>query len=164
MYLTILNSFKETRQITGGFFEWPDPFTFNNFQRLWDDGVVQYFANSMLITTSAIALIILIVPMAAFALARTMDRSRVFQGIYIFLIIGIFVPFQVIMIPITSMMSGLGLSSKFGLILLYLTYAVPQSLFLYAGYVKPSFRKNSMKLQRLTGAGSSTHTSRSSSQ
>ncbi|MCY1691406.1 hypothetical protein OVA29_12495 [Exiguobacterium sp. SL14] len=73
MYLTILNSFKETRQITGGFFEWPDPFTFNNFQRLWEDGVVQYFANSMLITTSAIALIILIVPMAPYSLARTMD-------------------------------------------------------------------------------------------
>lgn len=153
MYLTVLNSFKETRQITGGFFELPDPFTLENFQRLLDDGVVQYFANSLTITIASIALIILIVPMAAYALARTMPRNRVFQGIYIMLIIGIFVPFQVIMIPITSMMSDLGLSSKLGLIILYLTYAVPQSLFLYAGYVKTVIPKELDEAAAIHGSG-----------
>lgn len=153
MYLTMLNSFKETRQITGGFFEWPDPFTTDNFQRLLDDGVVQYFVNSLTITVASIGLIILIVPMAAYSLSRTMERSKVFQGMYIMLIIGIFVPFQVIMIPITSLMSDLGLSSKAGLILLYLTYAIPQSLFLYAGYVKTVIPKELDEAAAIDGSG-----------
>lgn len=55
---------------------------------------------------------------------------------YSFLILGVFVPFQVIMIPITSMMTKLGLSNIPGLIILYLAYAVPQTLFLYVGYIK----------------------------
>lgn len=153
MYLTLLNSFKETRQITGGFFEWPDPFTTDNFQRLLDDGVLQYFSNSLTITVASIGLILLIVPMAAYSLSRTMERSKVFQGMYIMLIIGIFVPFQVIMIPITSLMSDLGLSSKAGLILLYLTYAIPQSLFLYAGYVKTVIPKELDEAAAIDGSG-----------
>ena len=44
------------------------------------------------------------------------------------------------MIPITVMMSKLGLSKYVGLVLLYLTYAIPQTLFLYVGYIKISTR------------------------
>lgn len=57
---------------------------------------------------------------------------------YSFLILGIFVPFQVIMIPITTMMTKLSLSNIPGLIILYLAYAIPQTLFLYVGYIKTS--------------------------
>ncbi len=65
-----------------------------------------------------------------------MKRQTVFNFIYFFLIIGIFVPFQVIMLPMTKLMSSLGLNNIVGLIILYLTYAVPQALFLYVGYIK----------------------------
>ena len=34
------------------------------------------------------------------------------------------------------MMSKIGLANMWGLILLYLTYAVPQTLFLYVGFIK----------------------------
>ncbi len=36
----------------------------------------------------------------------------------------------------TKLMSSLGLNNIVGLIILYLTYAVPQALFLYVGYIK----------------------------
>lgn len=36
----------------------------------------------------------------------------------------------------TKLMSSLGLNNVVGLIILYLTYAVPQALFLYVGYIK----------------------------
>lgn len=42
------------------------------------------------------------------------------------------------MIPITVMMSKLGLANMWGLVILYLTYAIPQTLFLYVGYIKIS--------------------------
>lgn len=136
LYLTVLSSFKETSQITNNFFGLPNPFTLNNFQRLIEDGINQYFFNSAVISIVSILLIILFIPMAAFSIARNISRRKAFGLLYSFLILGIFVPFQVIMIPITSMMTKLGLSNIAGLIVLYLAYSVPQTLFLYVGYIK----------------------------
>lgn len=71
---------------------------------------------------------------------------------YSLLILGIFVPFQVIMIPITVMMSRLGLTNIWGLIILYLTYAVPQTLFLYVGYIKLSVPDSLDEAAEIDGA------------
>lgn len=136
LYMTVLSSFKETNQITGNFFGLPNPFTTDNYQRLISDGISQYFMNSAVISIVAIILITVFVPMAAFSIARNISKKKAFGIMYSFLILGIFVPFQVIMIPITSMMTKLGLSNILGLIILYLAYAVPQTLFLYVGYIK----------------------------
>ena len=136
LLVTVISSFKPTKEITGNFFGLPENFTLDNYSRLFEDGVVQYFGNSALITIVAVGLIVLVIPMAAFAVARQMKRQTAFNFIYFFLIIGIFVPFQVIMLPMTKLMSSLGLNNILGLIILYLTYAVPQALFLYVGYIK----------------------------
>ena len=71
---------------------------------------------------------------------------------YSLLILGIFVPFQVIMIPITVMMSKLGLANIWGLVLLYLTYAIPQTLFLYVGYIKISVPDSLDEAAEIDGA------------
>ena len=56
------------------------------------------------------------------------------------------------MIPITVMMSKLGLANTFGLILLYLTYAIPQTLFLYVGYIKISIPESLDEAAEIDGA------------
>lgn len=136
LLVTIISSFKPTKEITGNFFGLPQEFTLDNYVRLFEDGITQYFENSAIITIIGVALIIFVIPMAAFAVARQMDRKKVFFVIYFLLILGIFVPFQVIMLPMTKLMSTLGLNNIPGLIILYLTYAIPQTLFLYVGYIK----------------------------
>lgn len=55
------------------------------------------------------------------------------------------------MIPITVMMSKIGLANMWGLILLYLTYAVPQTLFLYVGFIKLNVPISLMRLLKLMG-------------
>lgn len=136
LYLTFASSVKETSQITGNFFGIPNPFTWDNFQRVFADGVWTYFWNSTVITILSAILIVLVVPMGAFALVRNMTKNKSFKMIYFLLIIGIFVPFQVIMLPITRLMSDFNLLTIPGLIILYLTFSIPQSLFLYTGYIR----------------------------
>ena len=138
---TFLSSFKTTKQIMEHFFAWPNPWTTANFKRLFADGVMNYFGNSMIF-----------VPMAAYAIARNMSKRTAFNWMYILLIIGIFVPFQVIMIPITVMMSKIGLANMWGLIILYLTYAVPQTLFLYVSYIKQSVPDSLDEAAEIDGA------------
>ena len=136
LVVTIISSFKPTAEITGNFFGLPEEFTLDNYTRLFEDGITQYFFNSSLLTIIGVGLIVAVVPMAAFSIARNMKRSKAFAIMYVFLIMGIFVPFQVIMLPMTKLMSILGLNNHVGLIILYLAYAIPQTLFLYVGYIK----------------------------
>ena len=49
-----------------------------------------------------IAGMIVILPMAAYPIARKMQRSRVYRTLYFFMLIGIFVPFQVKMMPLVK--------------------------------------------------------------
>ncbi len=153
LYLTVVSSFKDTSQITGNFFGLPVPFTLDNYQRLLTDGIGQYFVNSISIAVISIVLITIFIPMAAFSLARNMTRKKAFTFMYSFLILGIFVPFQVIMIPITSMMTKFGLSNIPGLIILYLAYAVPQTLFLYVGYIKTAIPIELDEAAEIDGCG-----------
>lgn len=136
LVVTIISSFKPIAEITGNFFGLPEEFTLDNYTRLFEDGITQYFFNSSLLTIIGVGLIVAVVPMAAFSIARNMKRSKAFAIMYVFLIMGIFVPFQVIMLPMTKLMSILGLNNHVGLIILYLAYAIPQTLFLYVGYIK----------------------------
>lgn len=150
--LTLSSSFKGNKQIIGDFFGFPNPFTLDNYHRLLADGIGKYFLNSTIITVLGVALITLFVPMAAYSISRNISKKKAYGIMYSLLILGIFVPFQVIMIPISVMMSKLGLSNIFGLILLYLTYAIPQTLFLYVGYIKMSIPESLDEAAAIDGA------------
>ncbi len=153
LVMTIISSFKPTREITENFFSLPQEFTLQNYKHLFDDGIGLHFGNSALITIVSVVLIIAVIPMAAFSLARHMSRKKAFAVMYIFLIIGIFVPFQVIMIPMSKLMSDFGLNNIIGLIILYLAYAVPQTLFLYVGYIKTIVPKDMDEAAEIDGCG-----------
>ena len=127
---TIFSSFKSTKDIVNNFFGFPTQPTLENFQRLLADGIGGYYWNSIVITVLSLAVVMIFIPMAAYSIARNMSKRKAFGIMYTLLILGIFVPFQVIMIPITVMMSKLGLANTWGLIILYLADAVPQTLFL----------------------------------
>lgn len=135
---TVFSSFKTTQDIMQHFFAFPNPATLDNYARLIADDIGHYFWNSAVITVLSVILATLFIPAAAYSIARNMSKHKAFAIMYSLLILGIFVPFQVIMIPITVMMSRLGLANMWGLIILYLTYAIPQTLFLYVGYIKLS--------------------------
>ncbi|MHA3224786.1 carbohydrate ABC transporter permease [Globicatella sulfidifaciens] len=152
LLVTILSSFKTTKDIIDNFFSWPKPFILDNYQTLLDDGIKDYFLNSTIITVVSLLAVTLVIPAAAFSIARNMSKRKAFAIMYSLLILGIFVPFQVIMIPITVMMNRIGMANMWGLILLYLTYAIPQTLFLYVGYIKVSVPESMDEAAEIDGA------------
>ncbi|MBY5033970.1 carbohydrate ABC transporter permease [Streptococcus gallolyticus] len=151
--VTLMSSFKTTKDITGNFFGLPEEWTFSNYERLFTDGISTYFMNSSFLTVVSVGLIILVIPMAAFSIARHMDRKKIFSIMYTLLIIGMFVPFQVIMLPMSKLMSDLNMTNLPGLTILYLTYAIPQTLFLYVGYIKTIVPVEMDEAAAIDGAG-----------
>ena len=152
LLVTVFSSFKTTKDIMNHFFSLPNPFTLSNYQRLIADGIGGYFWNSAVITILSLIVVAIFIPAAAYSIARNMSKRKAFNIMYSLLILGIFVPFQVIMIPITVMMSKLGLANMYGLGILYLTYAIPQTLFLYVGYIKISVPDSLDEAAEIDGA------------
>lgn len=152
LLVTVFSSFKTTKDVMNHFFSLPNPFTLSNYQRLIADGIGGYFWNSAVITILSLIVVAIFIPAAAYSIARNMSKRKAFNIMYSLLILGIFVPFQVIMIPITVMMSKLGLANMYGLVILYLTYAIPQTLFLYVGYIKISVPDSLDEAAEIDGA------------
>lgn len=152
LLVTVFSSFKTTKDIMNHFFSLPNPFTLSNYQRLIEDGIGGYFWNSAVITILSLIAVAIFIPAAAYSIARNMSKRKAFNIMYSLLILGIFVPFQVIMIPITVMMSKIGLANMYGLVILYLTYAIPQTLFLYVGYIKISVPDSLDEAAEIDGA------------
>ena len=152
LLVTVFSSFKTTKDIMNHFFSLPNPFTLSNYQRLIADGIGGYFWNSAVITILSLIAVAIFIPAAAYSIARNMSKRKAFNIMYSLLILGIFVTFQVIMIPITVMMSKLGLANMYGLVILYLTYAIPQTLFLYVGYIKISVPDSLDEAAEIDGA------------
>ena len=152
LLVTVFSSFKTTKDIMNHFFSLPNPFTLSNYERLILDGIGGYFWNSAVITVLSLIVVAFFIPAAAYSIARNMSKKKAFAIMYSLLILGIFVPFQVIMIPITVMMSKLGLANMWRLVILYLTYAIPQTLFLYVGYIKISVPDSLDEAAEIDGA------------
>ena len=60
-------------------------------------------------------------PPMSYALSRSMGRSRFFRGLHFFFLLGIFLPWQVRMMPVVKLMGWLNLLSPVGIVLLYLS-------------------------------------------
>ena len=74
--------------------------------------------------------------MCGYAIARNMEQSKYYSIIYYTLLIGIFVPFQVIMVPLVMYLGRMNLCSITGLIIMHVTLASSQGVYLMVNYVK----------------------------
>ncbi len=137
IYVTFVTAFKTAEESTANFFSLPRSLYLGNFQSVMSDpNFSHYVTNSVLITAISITLIAFTVPMVSYAIARTMARHKYFTVIYVLILLSIFAPFQVLMVPLTQLTSRLGLQNQFGLILVYTAFALGQGVFLFVAYYK----------------------------
>lgn len=136
-YITLITAFKTPEESAQNFFAFPKSLNLDNFTEVFAKaGYFKYFMNSAVVTISSLILIYILVTMISYAIARGMKQSRYYRIIFWFIVLGMFVPFQVIMVPLVDFMGKLGLSNKTGLILLHVTFASMQAVFLLVNYIK----------------------------
>ncbi|HJC90733.1 MAG TPA: carbohydrate ABC transporter permease [Candidatus Mediterraneibacter excrementigallinarum] len=136
-YITLITAFKTPEESAQNFFAFPKSLYLDNFKEVFAKaGYLKYFMNSVIVTVCSLILIYILVTMISYAIARSMKRHVYYKIIFGMIVLGMFVPFQVIMVPLVQFMGGLGLSNKFGLILLHVTYASMQAVFLLVNYIQ----------------------------
>jgi len=111
-----------------------DALRWDNIAGAWSSvGMSRYFLNSVVVVTCSVALLLLFGSMAGFALGRL--RFRGSSLLFLGCLAALFVPFQVIMIPLTRVMTDAGLVDTYpGLILAYVAQFLPFTVFLMTTY------------------------------
>ncbi|MCF7942421.1 MAG: carbohydrate ABC transporter permease [Spirochaetia bacterium] len=136
LYITIVTALKTPSESAASFFALPGSLYLDNFAAvLGKSHYFRFFLNSITITAVSLLGEILLVPLFSYAVVRNMDRFY-FKVIFMLTVFGIFVPFQVVMLPTIKLFSRMGLLSFPGLILLYLTYTFKKGAFLFVGYLR----------------------------
>jgi raffinose/stachyose/melibiose transport system permease protein len=93
------------------------------------------FVNSAIITTVKVPLGLMISALAAYALARiTIPFGK---ALFLLVVFGTMIPFQVMLAPIFTLVNGFGLIDTYpGVILPYLAFGVPYQVFILHGFFK----------------------------
>lgn len=136
MYVTVITAFKTHEESAKSFFTLPKTLYLGNFMDIIEGTkFFRYTFNSLLNVVVCVALILVISPMVSYAVSRN-AQSRAFKFIYFYIIVGIFVPFQIIMVPLARMMTKMNLLNLAGLIIVTVSFGLIQSTFLYTGFFK----------------------------
>lgn len=137
MYLTVITAFKPTEELTKSIFAFPSSLYLGNFEEvITKSGFVNSVINTVFVTIVACVGVVVVVPLVSYAIARNMDQKRYYKYLYYFLLIGIFVPFQVKMMPLIQVMSGFNMLNVPGITVVYIASAVCEGVFLYVAFIQ----------------------------
>ncbi|MEU7826753.1 carbohydrate ABC transporter permease [Catellatospora sp. NPDC049111] len=115
-------------------FAFADTLRWDNIATAWTSaGTARYFLNSVIVVAGASALLLLLGSMAGFALSHL--RFRGSRALFLGCLAALFVPFQVIMVPLVRTMADTGLVDTYpGLILAYTAQYLPFTIYLMTSY------------------------------
>lgn len=107
-----------------------------NFTKAWVQGNFQtYFANSLWITALSVSIGVALAVLAAYGLGRFAFRGR--SAVSIYFIAGLLIPAQIGILPVFSMLDGLGLiNNPLSLVIMYVVKVLPLSIFVLLSFVQ----------------------------
>ncbi|SMG33459.1 carbohydrate ABC transporter permease [Paenibacillus aquistagni] len=135
-YFLFVNSVKTFGDLLTNAASLPASLEWGNYVRAFQTtNFPSAFFNSAIITIVSNLLLVLISSMAAYRMVRRNTRFN--RVLFLLFVAAMVVPFQSIMIPLVKVTSTLGLMNSIpGLIICYLGFGVPMSVFLLHGFIK----------------------------
>ena len=140
LYVMITTSLKPLGDVQAGFSWWPSRLTFGPFIEMWSTvPLARYFMNSLVVTSAATLFSVVVAIFAAYAVSRWRFRGRtpfmttvlstqMFPGVLFLL------PLYLIFVNIDTTFGVPLVGTRIGLIITYLTFSLPFSIWMLAGY------------------------------
>ncbi|KAA2234638.1 carbohydrate ABC transporter permease [Salinarimonas soli] len=157
MVMTSLKGLPEIRM--GNIFAPPVEVTFQPWVKAWAeactgincDGLSRGFWNSVRILIPSLVLSIAVASVNGYALSSW--RFRGSETFFVILIVGAFIPYQVLLYPVVILLRSLGLyGSIWGLVLVHTIFGMPILTLLFRNYFA-SLPEDLFKAARVDGAG-----------
>ncbi len=136
MVWLIFSSLKTDQELFFSPWAAPKVLQWDNFVRAWNSARVgDFFFNTLIVVIPALIFTLIISAMTAYVLARFQFPGRDFL-FYLFLG-GMLFPVFLALIPLFSLVNNLGmLNTYIGLILVYIAYSLPFTVFFLTGFFK----------------------------
>lgn len=136
LYVTVVNSFKTQAESSKSFLTLPEAFNIQNYIEVFNrSGFLQAVFNTTFFTLVSIAIVTIFVPAVSYAVNQTMPLKTSKFTLY-YITAAMFVPFQIVALPLSMFMKGLGLGNRLSIIIIFVTYPLIQGVYLCNGYLK----------------------------
>lgn len=136
--LVVINSFKKKAYISKRPFALPRGKMFVGFENyingIEKTGFFSAFGWTVFITVFSVLAIILCTSMCAWYICRV--KNAVTTTLYYLCLFSMIVPFQMVMFPLSKIANMLGLTTPWGLIVVYLGFGAGLAVFMFTGFVK----------------------------
>jgi glucose/mannose transport system permease protein len=160
LYVMLVNSLKPLDEIrSGDLMAWPQAFTFQPWHAAWSlaqigvqaTGLKPYFINSFLMVVPAVAISTVIGALNGYVL--TQFRFRGAGLVFALLMFSVFIPFQIVLIPMARTLGFLHLAGTIpGLILVHVVYGLGFTTLFFRNYYS-AFPGELVRSARMDGAG-----------
>jgi raffinose/stachyose/melibiose transport system permease protein len=130
----VLAGFKSGVELFGDAWGLPGELRFENYVKAWDQGVVRFLLNSVIVTAASIVGVVLISAWAAYGLSRL--RLRYATPALFFILGGMMLAPAVALIPLFRLLQSLGIYDTYlAMILPYIAFRIPITVFLIRAYL-----------------------------
>ncbi|MGY4830119.1 carbohydrate ABC transporter permease [Sphaerotilaceae bacterium SBD11-9] len=160
LYVMLVNSFKPLDEIRGGdLMAWPRAFTLDPWQNAWSlaqigvqaTGLKPYFINSFLMAVPGVLISVTIGAFNGYVL--TQFRFRGAHIVFALLMFSVFIPFQIVLIPMARTLGLLHLAGTVpGLVLVHVVYGIGFTTLFFRNYYA-AFPADLVRSARIDGAG-----------
>lgn len=146
LFIVVINSAKASLEIMTDPISMPENWgqLWKNIAEIWNKPTIHYASSvlsSVIITVGSLACITVFSAMAAWVLVRT--KTKYSSIIFLLFISGLIIPFQVVMFPLVGLFrmiweaTGIRLLHTYlGMILSYIGFGAPLSVFMFHGFIK----------------------------
>ncbi|MFO1035234.1 MAG: carbohydrate ABC transporter permease [Geminicoccaceae bacterium] len=160
LYVMLVTSLKSVDEIrTGNLLALPLEPSLAAWQKAWSaacvgvecEGVYKYFWNSIRMVVPAVALSTILGALNGYVLSKW--RFKGSEVFFAFLLFGCFIPFQIVLVPMATVLGYLGLASSIpGLVLVHVIYGLPFTTLFFRNYYA-AFPSELVKSATIDGAG-----------
>ncbi len=160
LYVMLVNAFKPLSEIeTGNLIALPGRWTLQPWLTAWGTaqigvsahGLKPYFLNSFLIAIPAVVISTMIGALNGYILTQYQFRGS--QWLYAGLLFAVFIPFQIVLIPMARLLGAIGLSGTIkGLIFVNVVYGIGFVTLFFRNYYS-AFPHELVRSARMDGAG-----------
>lgn len=136
IYMAIIIALKDPSQMSN-VLSFPSRLNWDNFVNAWTlTNYPRKFLNTLFITVVNLIFTILSNSLAAYAITRNRKKSKIFNLFYYYFISAMFIPFNVLMLPLVKQAADFNLDNILGITFLYIVFGLPMNTFLYSGFIK----------------------------
>lgn len=160
MYVMVVTSLKDMDQIrAGGLLDLPTRATLEPWAKAWStactgtdcQGLKPFFLNSVWMVVPAVALSTILGALNGYVLSKW--RFRGSEVMFASMLFGVFMPMQVVLLPMSQVLGWLGLSSSVaGLVLVHVLAGIPSTTLFFRNYYV-ALPDELIKAAMLDGAG-----------